>query len=304
MTSRVRRLLVAGIAVGAVVAVVLAILVVSRSGSDDDGGPGSADQGDACGALLAKPGGGTWTCTFVDEFDGDALDPDKWTTQDTARTGFRSDQTCYRGAENVAVQDGDLVLEARDAGAEIDCDGPYGEFRTRYTGGLVGTRDHFSQTYGRFEVRAKFPTARTPGVHGGFWMYPVRLTYGRWPASGEIDVAEWWSNDPTLLLPTLHYRGRSFHADSGWHCRVDDPSEFHTYAVEWFPAVIRFAIDGTVCYTRTWRPTPPQALPQPFDKPFGMILNMGVGTVGGTNPVSGTTPLPATLTVDYAKAWR
>ena len=111
-------------------------------------------------------------------------------------------------------------------------------------------------------------------------------------------------NDPTLVLPTLHYRGRSFHADSGWDCRVDDVSEFHTYAVEWFPAVIRFLVDGEVCFARSWRPSPPQVAPQPFDRPFSMILNMGVGTASGTNPVTAETPLPATFTVDYVKAWR
>ena len=94
------------------------------------------------------------------------------------------------------------------------------------------------------------------------------------------------------------------HADSGWDCRVDDVSEFHTYAVEWYPATIRFFIDGQQCFARTWRPAPPQVAPQPFDRPFGLILNMGVGTAGGTNPVSAETPLPAAYTVDYAKAWR
>jgi hypothetical protein len=44
--------------------------------------------------------------------------------------------------------------------------------------------------------------------------------------------------------------------------------------------------------------------PQPFDQPFSMILNMGVGPLGGSNPVSSSTKLPATYTVDYAKAWR
>ena len=35
-----------------------------------------------------------------------------------------------------------------------------------------------------------------------------------------------------------------------------------------------------------------------------MILNMGVGTAGGTNMVTSETRLPAMFTVDYAKAWR
>ncbi len=296
--NRPGRRLIAAAAVAAVLVVAPADSVSSISEQDT---PTTAD---ACGTRLVKPGGGTWECTFVDDFEGTGLDTDKWITQDTARTGFRTGETCYRGDSNVKVRWGALRLQAREGNKVLDCSNPYGPFFTRYTGGLVSTRGHFSQTYGRFEIRAKYPTARTPGVHGAFWMYPPTPTYGPWPASGEIDVAEWWSNDPTLLLPTLHYRGRSFHADSGWNCRVSDPSRFHTYAVEWYPTVMRFFIDGSMCHARKWVPAAPLVRPQPFDHPFGMILSMGVGSASGTNVVSEDTQLPATFTVDYAKAWR
>jgi beta-glucanase (GH16 family) len=296
LTPLGRRLLVAAIVLGVLV---VAAADALRSGSDD---PPTAR--DACGVKLAKPGGGTWECTFVDDFDGTALDTGKWTTQDTARTGFKSGLTCYRGASNIAVRSGTLLLEARDEGVPLDCDNPYGAFRTRYTGGLVTTRGQFSQTYGRFEVRAKLPAARFSGLHGAFWMFPLNPTYGRWPASGEIDVAEWWSNDLTLVLPSLHFNGRAPATDSGWDCRVDDASSFHTYAVEWSATRIAFFIDGDACFERGWTPRPPQVVPQPFDHPFSMILLMGVGTLGGTNAVTAATELPATMTVDYAKAWR
>lgn len=289
-----------------VLALGLAFAVLALTAADAHRPPPAPDPagGDACGPALAKPGGGTWRCTFVDDFDGTALDTDRWTTQDTARTGFRSALTCYRGGSNVTVRSGTLLLEARDEGVTLDCDNPYGVFRTRYTGGLVTTRGQFSQTYGRFEVRAKYPASRSPGLHGAFWMFPVRPTYGRWPSSGEIDVAEWWSSDPTLVLPSLHYDGRVGAVDSGWGCRVADASAFHVYAVEWSPTGIRVLVDGEECFARSPQPDPPLVAPQPFDRPFSMILLMGVGTTRGTNPVTAATALPATFTVDYAKAWR
>jgi beta-glucanase (GH16 family) len=299
VTPRARRLLLTAVLAAAALVVSPADPVSSASERAQ-----SRAAVDACGPRLAKPGGGTWRCSFVDDFDGTELDTGKWTTQNTAQTGFRSGLTCYRGASNIRVRRGNLRLQARDVGTPIDCSNRYETFVTRYTGGLVTTRNHFSQTYGRFEVRAKFPTVRTPGVHGAFWMYPPHLKYGPWPASGEIDVAEWWSNDPTLVLPTLHYNGRSFHADSGWNCRVATVSRFHTYTVEWYPTGMRFSIDGSACYARKWAPAAPQVAPQPFDHPFGMILSMGVGTAAGSNVVSPETPLPATFVVDYAKAWR
>jgi beta-glucanase (GH16 family) len=268
------------------------------------GGSASAET-DACGAVTLKADGTPWACSYVDNFDGKSLDPSKWIIQHTAATGFRSGLTCFTdSSKNIQVGRGELKLTASTLKGKFVCKSPSGDFTTTYTGGMIGTRTKFSQAYGRFEVRAKYPDVTKPGVHGGFWMYPLNHTYGRWPASGEIDVAEWWSVDPTLVLPSLHFNGRNSEVDSGWGCRVADPSNYHTYTVEWLPTGFSFFIDGTPCFTRTPTPDEPLVAPQPFDQPFSMILNMGVGTDNGTvNAVSSTTPLPATYSVDYAKAW-
>ncbi|KAA1428895.1 glycoside hydrolase family 16 protein [Nocardioides antri] len=259
---------------------------------------------DACGPALTKPDGSRWSCTFVDNFGGNALNPDRWVVQETARTGFRTGRTCYTASSrNVSVRDGELHLVA-DEGRWFTCRNPLRNFATRYTGGMVGTRGHFSQTFGRFEVRARYPGARTSGLHGGFWMYPLSHKYGAWPASGEIDVAEWWSSDPTLVLPSLHYTGRDHNHDSGWGCRVPDVSNYHTYAVEWLRTTMRFLIDDQRCFSRSWTPDSPLVAPQPFDHPFSMILNMGVGTSTGTNKVTSRTQFPGRYVVQYAKAWR
>jgi beta-glucanase (GH16 family) len=268
--------------------------------------PAAAGQAgrDACGPLVRKPGGGRWRCSFVDQFGGRELDRSNWIVQDSSRSGFRTGSTCYQpDRDNVAVRRGRLVLTARKV-ALFRCGRLLRTFSTRFTGGMVGTKGHFSQTYGRFEVRAKFPTADTSGIHGGFWMYPVELTYGRWPESGEIDVAEWWSSKPTQVIPSLHYDGRVREVDSGFDCRVRTPTAFHTYALVWLPTVMRFFIDGKQCFHRRWTPDPPQVAPQPFDHPFSMILNMGVGRKVGRQKVTALTRFPARYVVDYAKAWR
>jgi len=290
--------------VGALVAIAgLTSLQAAPAGGS---GAAAADVSyDACGVVLTKSDGTNWECSFADDFDGSTLDPAKWIVQDTVKTGFRSQQTCFTATErNVRVADGALALTAQDEGAPINCKNAFGDFWTRYTGGMIGTKGKFSQAYGRFEVRAQLPDATTSGLHGGFWMLPVANKYGAWPLSGEIDVAEWWSADPTLVMPSLHYRGRDYSADSGWGCRITDVSAFHTYTVEWAPTEIRFFIDGALCFSRTPTPLSPLSAPAPFDQPFSMILNMGVGMPTGTNRTSLATPFPATYTVDYAKAWR
>lgn len=294
---RARRAVVAAAAFGAA-----ALLTLQATPT---GGPAAAATSDACGPMLTKADGTPWSCSFVDDFAGRSLDTSKWIYQQTAVTGFRSGQTGFTTSDkNIRVSRGELLLTARSEPGKFLCKSPSGDFTTTYTGGMIGTRGKFSQTYGRFEVRAAFPTARTAGVHGGFWMYPLKNTYGPWPASGEIDVAEWWSNAPTLVMPSLHYNGRDAELDSGWNCQVADPSAYHTYTVDWEPTEIRFFIDGSLCFARTPDPDAPLVAPQPFDKPFSMILNMGVGPASGTNTVSASTDLPATYHVDYVKAWR
>lgn len=259
---------------------------------------------DACGRLLRKPSGGRWRCSFVDEFDRRRLDHSKWEVMDTRKIGWWQGETCFTtGRESVDVRRGRLVLTAR-RGPLINCGTAAHSAFTHYTGGMVNTSHNFAQTYGRFEVRSKYPTADTQGIIGGFWMYPIRHTYGRWPRSGEIDVAEWWSARPRQVVPSLHYEGRERRVDSGFKCRVKTPTRFHTYTLVWRPTVMRFSIDGKKCFARRWTPDPPLTRPQPFDHPFSMILFVGVPWRWGGRGATAQTEFPARYVVDYAKAWR
>ncbi|PWN03473.1 hypothetical protein DJ010_04970 [Nocardioides silvaticus] len=295
-TTRLARLLVPAAALVAAAGLAPGAAASRRS----ETAPAPRAATDPCAAAPLEGDTTSWTCTFSDDFDGTSLDGSKWIVQETSETGFRTGRTCYRNSpENVAVRDGSLVLTARK-GRWVKCTVRMSWLRTRFTGGMVGTRGHFAQTYGRFEVRAKFPPARTGGLHGGFWMYPLEETYGDWPDSGEIDVAEWWSYEPDLVLPSLHFDGRDPDVDSGWDCRVADVTAFHTYTVVWQPAVFRFFIDGELCFTRSPTPEHPLRAPQPFDRDFHMILNLGVLTQG----LTWRTRFPAELHVDHARAWR
>src|SRR5436190_2191685 len=58
----------------------------------------AAPTSSACGgvATLAKTGGGTWTCSFGDEFNDGSLDRTKWTPQKTEGSNYSSmQQDCY-----------------------------------------------------------------------------------------------------------------------------------------------------------------------------------------------------------------
>lgn len=257
--------------------------------------------GDACGTLVPKAGGGSWRCSFVDNFDGSYLDTSKWAIQDTATTGFFMGDTCFSNdGQRLRLRRGTLEMLAVREATPFVCKTPTGEITTQYRGADISTWGRFSQTYGRFEARIRNGSLSTPGVHNGFWMNPQKQTYGGWPNSGEIDIAEWWSSArPDFAHPSLHYPGRTWD-DSGWNCHIGDPSVFHTYTLEWSPTVMRFFYDGQLCYSRSWSPITPMLAPQPFDHPFYISLSQSVDK--DTSAAAGT-GFPATMTVDYVRAW-
>jgi beta-glucanase (GH16 family) len=78
--------------------------------------------------------------------------------------------------------------------------------------------------------------------------------------------------------------------------------DFHAYAVEWEPNVIRFYVDGRLYKTRT-----PADLPAGttwvFNHPFFIILNVAVGGGFPGNP-DATTVFPQLMKVDYVRVYQ
>lgn len=258
----------------------------------------AAFNSDACGVKLAKSTGGTWKCSFVDDFDGTKLDTTKWTAMDTAAIGWYKGDTCFLKDQGYRVRSGRLELIASER-APFFCKTPSGGFTTEHVGGGIATAGKFAQTFGRFEARMKFPTFNGTGLHGGFWMNPQKPTYGAWPASGEVDVAEWFSVWADKMYPSLHYSG-STNEDTAWNCSAGTAGAFHTYGVEWSATVMNFYYDNKLCFSRSWTPTGLTA-PQPFDQPFYNVLTWGSGM--GQNAADDSTLFPSSLTVDYVKTW-
>lgn len=261
-----------------------------------------------CGNMtIDKPTGARWVCSFDDEFDGSTLSTSRWDVQDTALTGYRSGDECYLNSPGtVSVSGGVLNLTAHRAPSPFTCQSPVGSYPTRYTSGMVTTYLKFSQTYGYFEVKAAFAPTAVSGIQSSLWLWPVnRNAYGRtFPDSGEIDFAEWFSSDPTLAIPTIHYNavdGTDPNATTN-SCHVTDPSVFNTYGVEWTPDSMTILIDGRTCMVDDWSPAAPERSPAPFNLPFFLNLTQAIGV--GDNEVSSRTPFPATLRVDWVRVWR
>ena len=263
-----------------------------------------------CGGVptLPKAGGGTWTCSFDDEFTATTLDRTKWFPQPTDGSGFSSGgQDCYVDSpNNVSVSGGTLVLTSRKEAAPFTCRANAStSWQTQVTSGSVSTYGgRFSQAYGRFEVRAKVTGAKVKGLQESFWLWPDNPTkFGGWPLSGEIDIAEIYHQYPDRAIPFIHYNNPYDPNVTNNYCMINDIAQFHTYVAEWTPTSIKIIYDGVTCLEDAWAPAAPQTGRQPFDQPFIIALTQALGiSTNAYDPA--TTPLPASTLVDYVRVYK
>jgi beta-glucanase (GH16 family) len=268
----------------------------------------SDGKSDCGGVTRLKANGSPWTCSFDDEFDGTTLNTSKWNVLTTASTGYVSGSECYvNNPNNVSVSGGTLNLTLIKT-APFTCHGLGGaSMQTSYTAGMVDSLGLFSQTYGDFEVKAKFPAATVQGLQTSLWLWPVNANkYGStWPASGEIDIAEWYSQYPNLAIPYIHYNPAGGpQADKNVtndYCNVSNTAGYNTYGAIWTPQSITILIDGQTCLVDNWNPAYPLVKPAPFNMPFFMCLTAAMGIYSNA-PVPGT-QLPATSNIDYVRVW-
>lgn len=258
-----------------------------------------------CGPTIRKNAVASWRCTFADDFNGTSLDRAKWVPVTTAGSGLAPGPGCYVDSPgNIAVYGGALHLTARQQ-APFTCHGPLGDFATPYSAGQVATYGHFSQTYGRFAARAAFPATTVAGLQATLWLWPQYPTVSG--TTGEIDFAEWYSSFADRVIPYVHYNFAPWDVNAltgtnvvtNNYCVIGDTSAFHEYVLEWTASSIVIKIDGQACLTDNYQPWGAN----PFAQPYFVTLTQALG-IGGNAFVGGTTPLPATTTVDWVRVWK
>jgi beta-glucanase (GH16 family) len=245
----------------------------------------------------------TWSLVWSDEFEAPA-----GSTPDSARWGFdiggggwgNNELETYTTRTQNAQHDGagHLVITA----IKETLTGPDGISRN-YTSARILTRGRFEQRYGRFEARIKVPFGQ--GIWPAFWMLGNDIDTVNWPQCGEIDVMEHVGREPSTNYGSLHgpgYSGGS--ALSGTYTlsggqRFSD--EFHIFAAEWEPGVIRFYVDDALYETRTASDAAARGR-WVFDHPFFVILNVAVGGNFPGNPDESTT-FPQVMMVDYVRVY-
>ncbi|CAM9195956.1 unnamed protein product, partial [Phaeothamnion confervicola] len=257
------------------------------------------------------PTGGSPVLVFEDEFEGPALDTDKWTYDEGDGCDYNlcqwgnSELQWYR-KENVAVDSGDLVLSLKK-----------GNYASRdYTSGKVISKRKAAFTYGRVEARIKAPKVAL-GLWPAFWLLPNMNKYGTWASSGEIDVFE-SNGNMTTVINNLAFNGsypnQQWAADyDGGSCAFDTGAplgdDYHVYAVDWSADSMKWYFDDQlICTKTTWFAVnsftgEALAKPAPFDQDFYMILNLALGGSYGGSTIADDVD-GAEMRVDYVRVYQ
>jgi beta-glucanase (GH16 family) len=258
-----------------------------------------AAPADLCGPPVPKPDGGEWVCVGGDDFSGTELDRSLWTPLTSKGRG--TTVACNADSpRTVAVREGTLRLTVRRGEGSLRCPPSGLGTRATYVTGSVSTMGRFSQQYGRFEARIKAQATTEPGLQEAFWLWPAPGQDGLlWPAAGEIDVSETYSQHHYLSVPFLHYGafdngGPRPGLNTAWDCQAQR-GVFHTYTLEWDADRLAIFVDGRPCLVNTDGAAS-------FRKRFFVNLTQLIGR--GGNAHDGRAPLPATMQVDYVRVWR
>jgi beta-glucanase (GH16 family) len=244
-----------------------------------------------------------WKLVWSDEFNGPngaTVDASKWSF-DIGGGGWGNNEleTYTNRTANAELQDGSLVIRV----IKETHKGPDNITRD-YTSARLLTKNKFTQTYGRFEARIKVPYGQ--GIWPAFWMLGSDIDKAGWPNCGEIDIMENIGREPSIVHGTLHgpgYSGGNAVTASYTLARSRKFSnDYHTFAVEWEPNVIRFYVDGQLYNTRTSADLP-AGKEWVFKRPFFIILNVAVGGNWPGAPDS-TTVFPQVMKVDYVRVYQ
>lgn len=235
---------------------------------------------------------------WSEEFDG-PLDVSPWGpgTRWIAHTPWAGDF----GDARFADPKGDHPFKVKDGMLTISA---VKDEKGKWSSGLLSSVDKngagFTQKYGYFEMRAKFP--KGPGTWPAFWMVTVHNLQAK--ARGEestipnleIDIVEQYGRAPQSLNAVMHIRrpknaGHTAKGDAFFVAKMFE--DFHTYGFEWDEKDMIWYFDGI----ELWRqPTPADC----GHEPMCVLINLALGPGW---PID-KTPNPSEMIVDYVRAYQ
>jgi len=230
---------------------------------------------------VAVPIDSSYKLVFDDEFNGTAVDKEKWNvlSSNTMGGGYTKDLFV---PENASVAGGFLTL--------LSTQEP-GTTRPYHVAFIFSKQ---SWAYGYWEARAKMP-ANGHGLWPAFWMNHG----GTYP---EIDILEWLGNGPKTQYTTYHPVDDAKSTNGvGLGTAVTGPdysAAFHVYGMWWQPGSITWYIDGVQVLQLTQGQKYKGTTVDITSTAMETILNSAVGG-WNNNTVDASTVFPASYLVDY-----
>lgn len=256
---------------------------------------------------------------WSDEFNVDGKPSKDWTYEH----GFqRNEEWQWYQPYNASVKDGCLVIEGRKERVKNpNYIAGSSDWRTNreyaeYTSSCVTTQLSQQFMYGRYEVRAKIPTAS--GAWPAIWLLGNKW---EWPMNGEIDMLEYYikNGQPSILAnacwsseqqwvavwdesvtPFTHFTDK----DKDW------ADKYHIWRMDWDKDFIRLYVDGELLNEIDLSKTYNEGFNGNRENPFNtnvvgfgdyILLNLAIGSNGGTPDDS---KFPLHYYVDYVRVYQ
>lgn len=250
-----------------------------------------------------------------DEFDTDGPpNPAYWVFEE----GFvRNHELQWYQMPNAWCRNGVLTLTARKE------ERPNPNYNTKsskwgdqrpninYTSASITTKGKVEFLFGRVEVRARIPA--TQGSWPAIWLKGSKYP---WPSCGEIDMMEYYRYKGTpSLLSNVCWGGDN--NQSRWNTQAypftqftaKDPTwadKFHIWRMDWDKQYIRLYLDDkllneTPLAKTINAPTSAGANDNPFETPMFILLNLAMGSSGGTIDEA---TLPVNYEIDYVRVYQ
>lgn len=235
------------------------------------------------------------TLVWQDEFNGPTINEADWTFE-TGGHGWGNEELQYYKKENAAIQDGHLVITAKQESFS----------GSSYTSTRMITRDKQSFMYGRIDIRALLPKGQ--GIWPALWMLGSSFPTAGWPKCGEIDIMEMigGAGREKTVHGTTHWFDASDYAYYGGHYDLSTGTfadKFHVFTIIWDADKIMWYVDDVKFHEIDITPaTAPERFDE-FRQEFFFIFNIAVGGRWPGNP-DNTTVFPQRMIVDYVRVFQ
>lgn len=241
-----------------------------------------------------------WKLTFEDQFD--SFDSTKWIKlfDNGGRTIWSNKELQWYKDENVKTEGGVLKLIAKKE--SVYGKDPESENQFEYTSGMICSSFGFSQAYGKWEIKARFPFAK--GFWPAFWLVAKQR-----PGLPEIDVFEYFGVYKNSISVSQHwgldypnypggiYEGKT---DPFYYLRHKEiegnfADEWMVWTFECFPNKMQWKLNGKVVYEST------EGIPT---TPLYIMANVAVKDRPENNYEVDNSNLPYVMEIDYIKVYK